>query len=634
LSVERVFAASKTGRPVSVYSKDVFTLLKVMLAPGACLLAPALTVAFAATVSGGGAQPAAAAWPVSPPPSSNGIYPLAQVHAGQHAVAYTVFQGMTPEPFGVDILGVLHNAEGPGEDMILARLTGAKAEYTGVVAGMSGSPVYIDGRLVGALAFRIGQFSKEPIAGITPIAEMLQVRNLPTDLGTLQGAGPEGSQADAESSEVHPMETPLMFSGFSAAALALWKQRAPASMAGMVPEAGIGGSGTAGVRDPVSDTSPKLEPGSSVSALLVAGDMEIAATCTVTYLEADHLLACGHPLSQFGAVSLPMTKAEVLTTLASPAGSFKIINTGATIGAFTQDRQTAIAGVIGKVASMIPVEITMHRAGAPDRSLHLQVLDQAQTTPTAMLVSLYQALQETPAYAEEATYRVRATIDLQGFAPVKLETVSVPGGFGSSALTAALTLGVDFNELYSSSERTTPFTSVHVDVDVLAGRHVATLTHAALEQTEVHAGDTVTVDATIEPYRGAPRLLRIPVKLPSALPLGEVRLLVGDSASLSKLNAAGRAGVEPIASVIRNLNAEPSDEDLYVSLLVPDAQLNIDGETLESVPLSVANLLLPAHEEERASLHSESVRLLEANKPDTDEVLRVNGEQILTIRVE
>ena len=288
-----------------------------------------LAASFSFSGSGLAQTSAEGSLPQQPPPSSAGIFPLSQVARGQHGVAYTVFAGTVPEPMGVEILGVLRNALGPGEDMILARLTGAKAEYTGVVAGMSGSPVYIDGRLAGALAFRIGQFSKEPIAGITPIERMLEVRDLAPTLAKPEQAQPYSAQAQPDSVQpltspaqpliasatgkiplaeqpMRPIDTPLVFSGFSAAALELWRSQAP--VAGLEPVAGLGGGASFAGEASLgiaSDTpsftrilQPEpLEPGSAVSALLVEGDLEIAATCTVTYVDARHLLACGHPIT-------------------------------------------------------------------------------------------------------------------------------------------------------------------------------------------------------------------------------------------------------------------------------------------------------------------------------------------------
>lgn len=570
-----------------------------------------------------------------PPPSSAGIFPLSAVHAGLHGTAYTVFEGSTPEPFGVDVLGVLHNSQGPGEDLILVRLTGAKAEHTGVVAGMSGSPVYIDGKLVGALGFRIGEFSKEPIGGITPIAQMLAVRDIDaaaTPVASALASGNPQIRAVQSVQPIQQIDTPLVFTGFSPAALALWKQHAPPL--GMEAVAGLGGSS----QSPADAAkAPALEPGSAVSALLVSGDMEIAATCTVTYLDsAGRLLACGHPLTQFGAVSLPMTKADVLATLASQSNSFKIINTGETVGAFTEDRQTAIGGTLGITAHTIPVEITLHNPHvaadvAATRVLHLNVLDQAQVTPTAILVSLFQALQQTPSYAEEDSLRVQATVRLPGYEPVTIATLASAGSFGPAALSAALTIGQRFNALYSSGDRQTHFTSVQITVDVLPGRHTVALSRAVVEQTMVHAGDRIDLAATLAPYRGAPQSLRIPLTLPTSLPRGEVRLLISDGPTLDGLLSAGHgAGPTPLGSTVAQLNANHPDDALYVSLLSPDAEVSMEGETLGTVPLSIANLLAASHERDRAALHSESIQTLAAMPLSAT----FTGQQVLTLRVE
>src|SRR5689334_1738728 len=236
--------------------------------------------------------------------------PVSAIHSGMHGVAYTVFQGTKPEAMGVEVLGVLRNANGPKGDIILIRLHGAKVEYTGVVAGMSGSPVYIDGKLAGALAFRIGEFSKEPIAGVTPIADMLEINALdksPAEEASavkpvVTTAGKTAAPGDATSlsgsvqnlaNYLKPIETPLVFSGFSEEAV---RQFAPQfASAGIVPVMGAGSVSEEKQPEP-------LEAGSAVSAVLVRGDMDIAATCTVTYIDPQRLLACGHPLLQFGSV--------------------------------------------------------------------------------------------------------------------------------------------------------------------------------------------------------------------------------------------------------------------------------------------------------------------------------------------
>src|SRR5208337_3047896 len=295
------------------------------------------------------------------------ILPLNQVKPGMHGVAYTVFEGTTPEAMEVEILGVLHNMAGPKSDVILARLHGKKVEYTGVVAGMSGSPVYIDGKLVGAIAYRIGEFSKEPIAGITPAATMLEIDAMdktpaPDMAQGLAGEKREASrtsgpgdtaamnqQASGYANLLKPIETPLVFTGFSEDTLRLFSK--DFASAGVVPVIGAGSVS--------NDKQPEpLEPGSAISAILVRGDMNIAGTCTVTYLDDSHLLACGHPLLQSGNIDMPMTKATVLATLPSPANSFKIVNTTEAVGAFVQDRRAGILGRFDREPHMIPVTLT------------------------------------------------------------------------------------------------------------------------------------------------------------------------------------------------------------------------------------------------------------------------------------
>ena len=368
-------------------------------------------------------------------PKPAGIMPISEIHKGMRGVAYTVFQGTKPEPMDVEVLGVLKNANGPKGDIILVRLSGKEVEYTGVVAGMSGSPVYLDGKLAGALAFRIGEFSKEPIAGVTPIAEMLEINALdvspeahvPPSSKTGSGAtvssstsAPGMNNLPASDGSVQqfadflkPIETPLVFSGFSKEAVELFAPQFAA--AGIVPVMGAGS---------VSDTKQPepLEPGSAISAILVRGDMDIAATCSVTYMDAQRLLACGHPLLQFGAVDLPMTKADVLATLASPYSPFKIVNATEPVGAFVQDRHTGILGEFGKKPEMIPVTVSVH-AGSKTRQFHYEVLNNAKLSPVAMMATLFNTLHGVNEYGEDATYRMSGRISVGGYPDVTVDNM-------------------------------------------------------------------------------------------------------------------------------------------------------------------------------------------------------------------
>jgi hypothetical protein len=582
------------------------------------------------------------------PPATTSFFPLSEVHHGLHGVAYTVFEGTQPEPMGVEILGTLHNAIGPGEDMILARLEGAKPEYSGVVAGMSGSPVYIDGKLVGAIAYRIGEFSKEPICGITPIGQMLEnrVQHVPRsairDQDRAPGTGLRAQVSDESAvgsgtssdgpDQFRAIDAPLVFSGFSPEALKLWREHAPSL--GLTPVAGIGGvagggglSGMASVADQHS-----IEPGSAVSAVLVRGDLEIAATCTVTYVDPKQLLACGHPITQFGPVSFPMTKADVVATLPSPLNAFKIINTGEMIGSFTEDRQTAIRGQFGLAARMIPLTIHVAQDGMASRMLHLQVVDQEQLTPAAVLVSVFQGLMESNAYAVETTYRVKGTVTLKGYPAVRLDEMVAPSDGAPSNLAAALIVGERFEQLYGNAARSTPVESIDINVEALAGRRSMQLESAQAEKMDVRGGDTVSIDAMVRPWRGEVRNIRIPVTLPATLQPGEVRLLVSDGSAVDRLLQPQTLGApaQDVTATIAGLNNLHASDRLYVTLLAPEAQAAVDGRTLTALPLSMANVLEPLQQNHQLTLNGESAVPLAS--VDLGSVL--DGEQVISLRVQ
>ncbi|MFZ0270588.1 MAG: SpoIVB peptidase S55 [Acidobacteriaceae bacterium] len=603
-------------------------------------LAVAAIVACAAAGALGGsaiAQPVNAAALPPRPPEVTKFFPLSEVHKGLQGVAYTVFEGTKPEPMGVEILGVLHNALGPRQDMILGRLEGTKPEYTGVVAGMSGSPVYINGRLVGALSYRIGQFSKEPICGITPIELMLGVENehgsATTELANAGSGSQPGTGAISSGGTggpmMQPMDTPLVFSGFSQGALQLWKDHAPA---GLVPVEGVGGSES-------SEKQPDpLIPGSAVSAVLVRGDLDISGTCTVTYVDPKRMLACGHPITQFGPVSMPMTKADVVATLPSPLEAFKIINTTETVGSITEDRESAIMGEFGKPARMIPVTLRVMREGVgaePPKemeALHFEVIDQPQITPMAVMVAVYQGLMEENTYSAQTTYHVQGSVKLTGYPSVKLNSLVAPTDVLPANLQTALALGERFTRLYDNAARRTAIESVDLEVAAIPRRLTAEIESVHTSRIEVHPGDTITVEATILPWHGELRNVRVPVKLPSNLPEGPVRLLVSDSGTLDRLLQPPQFNAQPldVAATIAQLNSVHTSDQLYVTLLAPEAQAAVDGRTLTAIPLTVANALEPLRENKGMVLSGESAVPMASLPMDAV----VTGQQVVTLQVE
>jgi hypothetical protein len=527
------------------------------------------------------------------------IMTVEQVRAGMQGVAYTVFQGTQPEPMKVEVLGVLRDVNGPKSDIVLVRLGGEKPEYTGVVAGMSGSPVYIDGKLLGALAFRIGQFSKEPIAGVTPIEEMLEISELdhtkPTD------AQPASAKMRAEAAKtttpgdsfgidqfrnfLTPIDTPMVFSGFSEETLHRFAPQFAAS--GITPVSGIGSA------DPTAHDPGPLLPGSAVSAVLIEGDMNVAATCTVTYVDPERLLACGHPLLQFGTVALPMTKAEVVATLSSPLNSFKIVNTTESVGSFVQDRHTGILGRFGKTPEMIPVTLTV-RGGSKPKQFHYKVLNNAKLTPVAVMATVFNSLQGVNEYGEEITYRMQGAIKVEGYPDVTLQNMFAPfDGSTPTAAAVAISLGDHFGRIFDNSYVTPAITGVNLEFDLARERRWARLESARTDVTEARPGDDIVIESVLRPYRGERIVRQIPIKIPTSTPKGALRILVSDGDTLDRMRRTMPALSRKLdlASTIALLNKEHANTQVYVSLLEANPQAMVEDKVMPALPLSVMNVM-------------------------------------------
>ncbi|WP_353061926.1 SpoIVB peptidase S55 domain-containing protein [Tunturibacter psychrotolerans] len=574
------------------------------------------------TVSGEG-------WAAVPVPSAapavTKFFPLAEVKRGMRGVAYTVFEGVTPEPMQVEILGLLRDALGPGQDMILARLHGDKPEYTGVVAGMSGSPVYIDGRLVGALSYRIGQFSKEPIAGITPIESMLQVRDEDGSAGMRLASVSKEFEGQPE---MRAIETPLVMGGFSQETVERFGDRFRAM--GLTPVVGLGGADSAAVQP------EPLVPGSAVSAVLVRGDLSMAGTCTVTYVDPKRLLACGHPITQYGPVDMPMTKATVLASLASPLNAFKIINTTETVGAFTEDRASAIMGRFGIEARMIPVTVEVvpppadKGVKAEAKTLHFEVLDNRQLTPSAMLVSVYQSLQTNNTAAEELSYRLSGEIDVKGLPTVRMQGLMAQNELNPATINAALLVNDRFSKVYGNALDQPVVTGVRLKAEAIPARMTAVLESARLSRMEVRAGDEIEVEAMVHPYQSEARMVRVKMKLPEDLAAGTMRVVVSDGATVDRLTT--KIGAERsmgLTDTVAALNRMHANDRVYVTLLDHATQGVLEGEALPEMPLSMANVFEPLKDAQKMQLTGESV----VAAGSTDAGYAVSGSQVLNMIV-
>jgi hypothetical protein len=460
--------------------------------------------------------------------------------------------------------------------------------------------------------------------------------------------------------EVEPIETALVFGGFTQAVVDQFGDRFRAL--GMKPVAGLGGAAPAGTKQP-----EPLVPGSAVSAVLVRGDLSISGTCTVTYIDPKQLLACGHPITQFGPVSMPMTKAEVVATLASPLNAFKIINTTETVGSFTEDRASAILGQFGVAARMIPVSVDVIPAASatpaagvktvaaqlrePDPGLpptglagtpagrqpgarsgmRFEVLDNRELTPSAMLVSVFQSISGTNQAANEMSYRMTGDLTLKGLPAVHLAGIMAPTEFQSGAIASALFVNDRFSRLYGNAEEQPEVTGLQLRMESIPERRTAVLEGARLGRNEVRAGETLEVEATLHPYQADVRVVRLQVKLPDTLTRGPMRIVVSDGGTLDRLTMPAAGGAHPLAlaDAVAQMNRMHQNDRIYVALLDHTAQAELDAVSLPGVPLSMANVLEPLKAAQKMQLTGESV--VEAGSVETG--YAVTGSQVLTVNV-
>jgi hypothetical protein len=434
---------------------------------------------------------------------------------------------------------------------------------------------------------------------------------------------PVSSQLQSFANYLQPIETPLVFNGFSEETLKLFGSRFAA--AGVVPVMGIGS-----VTD---EKQPEpIVPGSAVSAVLVRGDMDIAATCTVTYIDPQRLLACGHPIMQFGSVDIPMTKAQVLATLPSPLNAFKIVNATEQVGSFVQDRHTGILGRFGKQPEMIPVTLSVHGSSRP-KQYHFEVLNNAKLTPVAMSAAVFNALQGVNEYGENITYRLQGQINVAGYAPVSLQNMFAPLDSNvPTGMAVALAVGDHFSRIFENSYTTPKVEGVDLEFDLVNERRSARLETTRTDVTEARPGDEIVVEAVLRPYRGEPIVRQIPVKIPTSAPKGTLRILVSDGETLDHLSHGGNptTGAKlDLASTIAILNKEHANDRLYVSLLENNPEAMVDDKVMPALPLSVMNVMDGMRGTQDMVVTGESA----VDESSTPLNYVVSGAQIITITI-
>jgi len=545
------------------------------------------------------------------------VLKISHIKAGMKGTAWTVFAGMKPEPVPVEILGVMKNAWGPKQDIILAKL-GGKARRTNVAGGMSGSPVYIDGKLIGAIALRFSIFSPDAICGITPIELMLELPEF--DDSVPDGAKTPDKLARASRVEVPetllakllpteaasraagrdrvmvPIETPLTFSGFQPATV---REFAPIfEQLGLAAVQG-GASGALADSTPAPGWRDSLRPGDTVAGVLVSGDMSVTGLGTVTYNDGKRILAFGHPFFNLGPVDMPMSKGEILMVLSSAYQPNKFANATEIVGALRQDRHSGILGVLGEKAPTIPVSLRVRTFDGGDtvrkqKEFHFNVFVQQKWTPFLMMMTLFNSISGLNDFAQETTYRLSGEVELADGETLSLSTMLA--GSERSVPTPMLLAGWwadKFNRLFQNPVDTPRLRAVHATIDLLPERRTATIETAWAAVSEVEAGETVPVKVFLQPYRGKRIERNIRVTIPPGFPAGECRILLSDATTLNRMqNAAGRLSrFMDLPRTVSLINQERSNNRVYVSLLQARPTLYYEDKILPSLPASVANIM-------------------------------------------
>jgi hypothetical protein len=555
-------------------------------------------------------------------PASTTLMGLDEVRPGMTGVGRTVFDGDRREEFKVHILGVLRNVVGPQRHLILARLEGGPLDRTGVMQGMSGSPVYVDGRLIGAVSYSIGAFSKEPIAGITPINEMTETAALAErrpaiarqDIelpltreglaaalrkafqrtrpfaerpGDVDALGLPAGDAGRLGALLRPIATPVVMGGFDDTTASL--VGGAFSDAGFLPiNAGAWHEALASSQK--SDSSEKLEPGDAVGVSLITGDLEFGGTGTVTHVDGDRVYAFGHPFFNLGPTQFPMTRARVYSLLPSLMNSFKITAMGQTIGTFEQDRATTIAGRLGAGPAMIPIRLSLASERGIRKTFTFNVVNDQLFTPLLTFVTVFNTLGSYERQFGAATYTISGKARVKGHSDVAFENLFT----GDTSLSGAATyIAGPITMLLANDLEKIQIDGLDITVASAEEPRSATLERVWLDDARPRAGRTSTLKVLTRTYRGEERVRSLPIEIPPHAS-GSLTLLVSDGASLTQWEqreARRPMPAQSVAQMIRTFNNSRKNNRLYVRLVSAGPGAIVEGESLPALPPSVLAVL-------------------------------------------
>lgn len=538
-------------------------------------------------------------------PQTPAFFPLSDVRKGMRAVAYTVFEGNEPKPFELEVLGVLEGFNSPKQNAIIVKLMGPDTDRTGVFAGMSGSPVYIEGKLVGAIAFAY-QFSKEAIGGVTPIQDMVSIfdqkageaksLDQPRSISFSEISFNEKSRefgdfvnppkaattnvSGVSEPVLKPIATPLAITGVAPDII---ERFAPQFQSfGLMPVAGAAGAVPITPLSKVDDNT--LKPGSTIVVPLVRGDYSLAAAGTVTHRDGNKIYAFGHPFLSVGVTEWPMNEGEVVTVIPSMANSFKLAKPTAMVGTMRGDRSTGIFGELGVAPTMIPVEINLKTSRGETKNYKFEIVNDRFLSPLLMQITTLSTITGSERQIGDATLQLQSRIQLKDQPEIKLES-RVSSANAAMGLTFAATQPI--NMLFSSGFKDLRIEKITLDIASRDVRTTGKLEKLWVDRTEVKRGDKLMLHAFARTEGGGEYVERIEVQIPADAPLGQLQLMVGDGAAVQA--SEGRAAFTPktVGQLVRELNRVRKADRLYVRLSRSDNGAVINNEEMPNLPPSV-----------------------------------------------
>ena len=587
--------------------------------------------------------------------SSQPFLPLAEVKEGMRGTARTVFHGNVPEEFNVEILGVIPGFTGPKQDVIVGRLSGANAERTSVFAGMSGSPVYINGKLVGAIAYSF-PFSKEPICGITPIEQMISIfeknHNFPiqnqqprpisfADLqaSTYKSNSPKNAAASGSlftgsanansplnvvaGQTFQPIATPMSFSGISQETLNVFAPQL--SSLGLMPVASVGGAARITPLKKADDNT--LQGGTSVSMQMARGDYSIAAAGTVTYRDGDKIYAFGHPFLGLGTSDLPMSESHVITVIPNLNNSFKLAVPDEMVGSMTQDRATGVFGSLGQAPKMIPVHLNLQTSRGQQEKFNFEVAKDDFLTPLLLNILIYNSISANERDIGDSTIQMNGEIKIKN-----QESIKIDQRFGGARVSqlAALSVAAPVSALIQSRFDNAEISEINLNVASTDGSREATLERIALDKTEVRAGETFEIQAFVRSQSGQFFSQKIPVKIPSDTPAGTLMVTVGDGGSIQQTAASKQFVPKDLQELVRTINQIKKDDRLYVQIYRVTNGAIIGANELPNLPPS---MLATLNNDRTAGGFKPTVITVLTEQQIAPADFIVSGQQVLTIEV-